>query len=108
MTRSRFWLARIVFGVAAAAAGLVGVAAVAGPQSASAAGATGVVARADSASVVSGAGDDGVTTAELQRAARGAHHRSGEIPGRPMAWFGIVSVLGILVGIPIWLLRDRR
>jgi len=108
MTLSPSRLARIVVSVAAAVAALVGAAAVAAPQSASAAGATGVVAHADATRVASSDGDDGLTTAELQRAARGSRHRSGEVPGRPMAWFAIVSVLGILVGIPIWLLRDRR
>ena len=108
MTRSPSRLARMVVSVAAAVVALVGAAAIAAPQQASATGAAGVVAHADSARLASSDGDDGVTTAELQRAARGAHPRSGEVPGQPMAWFVIVSVLGILVGIPIWLMRDRR
>jgi hypothetical protein len=70
--------------------------------------ATGVASHADSDWAIAGAGDDGLTNAELQRAARAAGRRSDEVPGQPMAWFGIIVALGIFVGIPMWLHRGRN
>ena len=102
--RRPFRIIAVALTALAAASGL----GVIGAPPASAAGMTGITSHAHSESAVATAGDDGLTNAELQRAARAAGQRSDEVPGRPMAWFGIVALLGIFVGIPMWLHRDKR
>jgi hypothetical protein len=91
--------------IALAAAGGLGTI---GSASATAAGTTGLASHADSDRAIAGDGDDGLSNAELQRAARAAGRHSDEVPGQPMAWFGIIVALGIFVGIPMWLHRGRN
>ena len=101
--RRTFRIIAVALTALAAACGI----GVIGSPSVSAAGTTGPASHADSDWGVASAGDDGLTNADLQRAARGARQRSDEVPGQPMAWFAIVALLGIFVGLPMWLLRDR-